>query len=30
MIVVCLVLALWLLVFDGRSEGFVLLLPWAL
>jgi hypothetical protein len=29
-IVVCLGLALWLLAFDGRPEGFVLLLPWAL
>lgn len=29
-IVVYLGLALWLLAFDGRPEGFVLLLPWAL
>jgi hypothetical protein len=29
-IVVCLGLALWLLAFYGRPEGFVLLLPWAL
>lgn len=29
-IVVYIGLALWLLAFDGRPEGFVLLLPWAL